>query len=118
MTKDERDAFEQLSIPDQKRLLRVAQKIHQNTGHRNVEELARRLREKNAPLESRAAMEKIDCDVCKETANPVSKPVATMETDRVPWRTIGMDIKEGRHGGKRYKYLIVCCEACKFARAI
>ena len=57
-TKDEAEAFGKLPKGERDRLVRVAFKIHTNTGHRNVEALAKQLRKLGAPLTSRAAMER------------------------------------------------------------
>ena len=42
-TKEEEEAFGKLPKSEQERLKRVAAKIHANTGHRNVEALAKQL---------------------------------------------------------------------------
>ena len=58
ITKEEELSFGKLPKSEQERLMRVAAKIHTNTGPRNVEALAKQLRKMGAPLNSRAAMEK------------------------------------------------------------
>ena len=76
-TKEELEAFDLLPAKEKERLVRIARKIHANTGHRNVEALARHLRQRGAPLESRAAMEQVKRDSCQEYSKPESGPPAT-----------------------------------------
>ena len=47
-TKEEEEAFGKLPKSEQERLKRVAAKMHANTGHRNVEALAKQLRQMGA----------------------------------------------------------------------
>jgi len=85
-TKEEEEAFGKLPKGERDRLIRVAAKIHTNTGHRNVEALAKQLRKLGAPLTSRAAMEKVHCDSCKETGRNPPSPVASLNSESRPWK--------------------------------
>ena len=117
-TQEEEEAFKKLPEKDKKRLSDAAKKIHVNTGHRPPAELARMLREKKAPLESRAAMEKVTCDTCRENEGPKPAPVATMDTSRIPFQVIGIDVKETNDGKFKDKWLIIVDEATRLTRAI
>ena len=103
-TKEELEAFDLLPAKGKERLVRIARKIHANTGHRNVEALARHLRQRGAPLESRAAMEQVKCDSCHEYSKPKSGPPATFESETVPWRTAGMDIRGFNDGTEKQSF--------------
>ena len=115
-TKEEEEAFGTLPKTEQERLKRVAAKIHANTGHRNVEALAKQLRQMGAPLVSRAAMEKVKCDGCKEAERNPPSPVATMNNETKPWRTLGIDLKEHVTSETRSKYLVMVDEAVRLVR--
>ena len=67
ITTEEEEAFGKLEKKEQERLLRVASKIHTNTGHRNVEALAKQVRTMGAPLvlESRNGKKKSTATVAK-----------------------------------------------------
>jgi hypothetical protein len=107
ITKEEELSFGKLPKTEQERLLRVASKIHTNTGHRNVEALAKQLRKMGAPLNSRAAMEKVQCVSCKETGRNPPSPVVSLNTETKPWKTIGIDIKDHVDKDHRSKYLVM-----------
>ncbi len=68
-SKDKLEAFNRLPASERDRLIRIARKLHANSGHRNVQALARHLRQRSAPLESRAAMEAVKCDACENIAD-------------------------------------------------
>ena len=116
-TKEEEEAFGKLPKGERDRLIRVAPKIHTNTGHRNVEALAKQLRKLGAPLTSRAAMEKVHCDSCKETGRNPPSPVASLNSESRPWKTLGIDLKDHVDKTHRSKYLIMVDEAMRLVRA-
>lgn len=119
MTLEEKKAFMELPANERQRLIEAARKIHINTGHRPVRDLARSLRQKGAPLSSRAAMEQVKCSSCHEHSRPISTPVATFDTAHRPFEVIGIDIKETTEkDGTKLKYLIIVCEACRLTKAI
>ena len=92
-TVEEKEEFEKLTVKEQNSLISAAKKIHQNTSHRPPAELAKNLRESGAPPAARAAMEKVKCDSCEENMTPQPAAVATIDTSRVPFQVIGIDIK-------------------------
>ena len=112
----EETAWEQLDKSTQKHLLRAAQKIHANTGHRNVEAIARLLRQKGAPLTARAAMEKVKCSACEEHRKQDGGPPATWDSEQIPWITVGIDLKDYNDGEFKYKFLVMVDEATRLAR--
>ena len=116
ITKEEELSFGKLPKTEQKRLLRVASKIHTNTGHRNVEALAKQLRKMGAPLNSRAAMEKVQCDSCKETGRNPPSPVVSLNTETKPWKTLGIDLKDHVDKDHRSKYLVMVDEAMRVVK--
>ena len=117
ITKEEELSFGKLPKSEQERLMRVAAKIHTNTGHRNVEALAKQLRKMGAPLNSRAAMEKKDqCDSCKESGRNPPSPVVSLNTETKPWKTLGIDLKDHVDKDYRSKYLIMVDEAMKLVK--
>ena len=58
-TKEEIIAFIEVPTKQRQELIEAARKVHINTGHKPVSELARLLRREGAPLQSRAAMEQV-----------------------------------------------------------
>ena len=116
ITHEEQAAFDKLPKTEKDRLIRVASKIHANTGHRNVEALAKQLRKMGAPLTSRAAMEHVKCDGCIESGKNSPSPVATLNNETIPWRTLGIDLKEHVTSETRTRYLIMVDEATKLVR--
>ena len=116
ITKEEEEAFAKSDKKEQERLLRVASKIHTNTGHRNVEALAKQLRNMGAPLVSRAAMEKVRCDSCKETGRNPPSPVASLNAETQPWKTLGVDLRDHVDKIHRSKYLVMVDEATRLVR--
>ena len=117
-TKEEVRAFLDMSRKEQDRLVEAARKIHVNTGHRPPESLARLLRQKGAPLASRAAMERLKCSTCVETGRPNASPVVSLDTSDKPFQTIGIDLKESLHQNKKYKYLVLVDEASRLTRCL
>ena len=117
-TREETKAFLDLSKKEQARLIEAARKVHINTGHRPPAALAKLLRSKGAPLASRAAMEQLRCSSCVERGRPDPSPVATLSTPSIPFHTLGIDIKEATHKGKKYKYLVLVDEATRLTRCI
>ena len=97
-TKEETQAFLDLSKKEQTRLLDAALRVHNNTGHRPPAALAKLLREKNAPLASRAAMEQVKCSSCIERGLPNPSPVANLTTSTTPFHTLGIDKRSGAQG--------------------
>ena len=100
-TKEEEETWDKLMVKEQQHLLDAARKIHVNTGHRTPTELAKHLREHNAPPASRAAMEKVKCDSCLENKRPEAAPV-----------------KETNVGKVKDKWLVIVDEATRLCRAI
>jgi hypothetical protein len=39
-------------------------------------------------------MEKVKCDGCLESGKNPPAPVATLNNETIPWRTLGIDLKE------------------------
>lgn len=94
ITAEESESWKSLNFKEKDSLLRAAERIHANTGHRPPSELAKIMRQQGAPLNARAAMEHVKCSSCKENARPTARPVVSMEMATVPWHTVGIDIKE------------------------
>ena len=116
ITKEEELSCGKLPKSEQERLMRVAAKIHTNTGHRNVEALAKQLRKMGAPPNSRAAMEKVQCDSCKESGRTPPSPVVSLNTETKPWNTLGIDLKDHVDKDYRSKYLILVDQAMKLVK--
>ena len=93
-TKEEIKAFLELPAKQRQELVEAARKVHINTGHKPVSELARLLRREGAPPQSRAAMEQVKCSTCLEHRRPEPSPVASLSTSAVPFKVIGIDMKE------------------------
>ena len=117
-TKEETRAFLNLSKKEQDRLVEAARKIHTNTGHRPPESLARLLRQKNAPLASRAAMERLRCSTCAENGRPNTAPAVSLDVSAKPFQTLGIDLKEALYKGRKYKYLVLVDEATRLTRCL
>ena len=107
ITAEESESWKSLNFKEKDSLLRAAERIHANTGHRPPSELAKIMRQQGAPLNARAAMEHVKCSSCKENARPTARPVVSMEMATVPWHTVGIDIKEITTPEKqKEKYLV------------
>ena len=118
-TQEEIEAFKNCTPKRRRELLHAAQKVHTNTGHRPVSELARALRQQGAPPEARAAMEAVKCSSCAEHQRPQPSPVAKIGGEaRKPWEVVGMDLKECTTKTHKIKYLVIVCEACRLTKAI
>jgi hypothetical protein len=117
-TKEETEAFMKLPAKEREKLINAARKIHVNTGHRPVDELARILRKQGVPPESRAAMESVKCSSCQENKRPESSPIVSLKCPSVPFKNLSMDIKEITDKTSKYKFLVIVCDATRFARAI
>ena len=117
-TQEETKAFLELDKTAQQRLLNAARKVHVNTGHKPVEELARLLRKQNAPLASRAAMSRVQCSSCKENSRPEPSPVVNIPQEGTPFKSLSMDIKEAVDGDLRHKFLVIVDNASRFARTV
>ena len=63
-TKEELEEFKKLSGQERGQLVNAARKVLINTGHKPVTELAKLMRQNNAPKASRAAMESVKCSTC------------------------------------------------------
>jgi 8-oxo-dGTP pyrophosphatase MutT (NUDIX family) len=107
ITQEEQQAWDATDKKTQEQLVRTARKIHANTGHRNPESLARLLRQKGAPLISRAAMENVKCDACEEHRKPDGGPPATWASETVPWRTLGIDLKDYNCGRQKRTTMMI-----------
>ena len=117
-TKEEIKAFSELSAKRRQELTDAARKIHVNTGHRPVSELARLLRKQGAPPESRCAMENIKCSTCAENRRPEPSPVVSLHSSATPFKHVSMDLKEVTDKTHKHKYLMMICDATRFVRAI
>ena len=109
-------AFLDSTKTKRQQLLDAARKVHRNTGHQPPGELARLLRETDAPPASRAAMEPLKCSSCIEHSRPQSTPVATLSTATAPWKVLAMDFKEYHVGDHKCKYLLFVDEATRLVR--
>ena len=117
-TKEEMDEFGKLSKKEQDKLVEAARKIHTNTGHRPPEALARLLRQRGAPLASRAAMEQLRCSTCAENGRPNTAPAVSLDVSGKPFQTLGIDLKEALYKGKKYKYLVLVDESSRLTRCL
>ena len=115
-TNEELEEFKKLTGKEREQLVNAARKIHINTGHKPVTELAKLLRQNNAPKASRAAMESVKCSTCLEHSRPAPAPVASPSTAKEPWKCLGIDIKETRDKGQKLKYLVFVDEATRLVR--
>ena len=115
-TNEELEEFKKLTGKEREQLVNAARKIHINTGHKPVTELAKLLRQNNAPKASRAAMESVKCSTCLEHSRPASAPVASLSTAKEPWKCLGINIKETRDKGQKLKYLVFVDEATRLVR--
>ena len=93
-TDEESKAFLELKAVDRQKLLDAARKVHVNSGHKPVADLARLLRKLNAPLASRAAMEAVKCSTCEEHRRPDTSPAVSLGKESVPFKYLSWDIKE------------------------
>ena len=119
-TADETKAFLDLSAKARQKLVDAARKVHINTGHKPPADLARLLRQMNAPPASRAAMESIKCSTCAEHKRPEPSPVVELGRESVPFKYISWDIKDvlDRKNDMKHKFLVIICDATRFARVI
>ena len=117
VTQEETKAFLELSSKEQQQLLDAAKKVHVNTGHQPPGELARLLRKNGAPPASRAAMEQVKCSSCHEHKRPEASPVASLSTSTIPWKVLGMDVKEYKTNTHKLKYLLFVDEATRLVKA-
>ena len=117
-TQEETDAYLKQSEKRRRELDSAARTIHINTGHKPVSELAKLLRRQGAPPESRAAMEKVQCSTCREHQRPSTHPVTSLGTASQPFEKISMDLKEVTDSTHKHKFLVIICDATRFARAI
>ena len=115
-TQEEVKAFLDLSPKEQQQLLDAAKKVHVNTGHQPPGDLARLLRKNGAPPASRAAMEQVKCSSCHEHKRPESSPVASLSTSTIPWKVLGMDVKEYKTNTHKLKYLLFVDEASRLVK--
>ena len=117
-TQEETNAFLELDAKRRRQLLDAARKVHVNTGHKPVAELAKLLRKQNAPLASRAAMEQVRCSSCSEHRRPDVTPAVSLGKESVPFKFLSWDIKEVTDQVNKHKYLIIIDDATRFTRAI
>ncbi len=81
-----------------------------------MEAIAKLLRQKGAPLTSRAAKEKERCRACEEHRKPDGGPPATWDSEQIPWKTVGIDLKDYNDGDFKHKFLVMVDEATRLAR--
>jgi len=115
-TREENEAYERLPAEEQRRLEQTAKRRHINMGHVRSDELARQMRKRGLNPALRAAFYRVPCSTCLEGQKPEARPVATMHTDNVPWRTTSIDLKEYKPSGMKHKYLVLIDEATRYAR--
>ena len=108
---EETKAFLELDKKKQQQLIDAARKVHVNTGHKPVEELARLLRKQNAPLASRAAMSQVQCSSCKENGRPEPTSVVSIPQEGTPFKSLSFDIKEAVDGDLRHSWLLLTTRA-------
>ena len=56
------------------------------------------------------------CDACEEHRRPEGGPPATFDSEQVPWRTLGIDIKDYNDGTEKHKFQLMVDEATRFVR--
>jgi hypothetical protein len=119
-TDEESKAFLELKAVDRQKLLDAARKVHVNSGHKPVADLARLLRKLNAPLASRAAMEAVKCSTCEEHRRPDTSPAVSLGKESVPFKYLSWDIKEvlDRKNEMKHKYLLIIDDASRFVRTL
>ena len=63
-------------------------------------------------------MEQVKCSSCAEKSRPEPAPVATLHGPNEPFHTLGIDLKEANHKGRKFKYLVLVDEATRLTRCV
>ena len=85
------------SSADDPKLLQELLRMQCAAGHPHNRVLQRVLRDRGAAPEVVELAGRFRCDQCLEMLDQLPHNTVSLESERIPWRTIGMDVLEVHH---------------------
>ena len=113
---DLEEKIQKMTAKQRQQIERYAQKLHSNSGHHPMKDIARALQAKGAAPEVVELVRRHKCSACQEKVKlPQSENPSSF--DEIPRRfeVVGSDLAEWEHPvtKKKMKFLIMMCEGCR-----